>query len=408
LATLLEPEAFLAALSACRPEADFESARITYVKYKPGTNCLVGYQLEVAGASLDVYAKAYPCTAQNKLRKAREQPSVPGPLGPGRIVLEDCAVVVSVFPNDSKVTTLACVADAEARERVLRELVPNRPDLWGGTVQRLVYKPERRYVGRVITDDGPRAALKVYTEDEYCASRRNGEAFQSHGPFRIAPLLGRSDSHRMLAFEWLPERPLSEVISDPELDLNAVAIAGAGIAALHAQEPQGLACRSRQTEAAGLVSEATWLGFVCPRLASQAAALAQRLAARLMREPALDRPIHGDLHARQVLLGGGTVTILDLDRAVRGDPAADLGNFIAHLQREVVRGNLPPGRVDRLKHALLEGYRAATGRAIPAQLDLYIAAGLFGLALRFFRYAEPEWAERAAATLERAEAILKA
>ena len=204
-----------------------------------------------------------------------------------------------------------------------------------------------------------------------------------------------------LAFAWLPDRPLSEAISDPELDFNSVATAGAALAALHAQDPDGLPCRMRSAEAAALRGEATWLGCVFPPLAGRAADLTRRLAARLTQESPLDRPIHGDFHARQVLLGDGTATILDLDQAVRGDPAADLGNFVAHLEREVVRGNLPPNRVEPLRESLLDGYRAATRRPLPARVELYTAMGLVGLALRFFRYCELNWPERAEAILER-------
>lgn len=328
-------------------------------------------------------------------------------MGAGRIVLEDSAVVVSVFPNDGKLTQLGLLSGEEARMRVLQQLLPDGSELWQARIERLVYKPERRFVGCLVVHSIRFAALKAYTEREYLLARHNGQAFQPSGPLRVARLIGRSDSHRMLAFEWLKERPLSEALSDSELDLNSVAAAGAALAELHAQEPQGLTRRSRQSEAAGLIAEADWLGLVYPELANSATALAQHLAARLAQEPALDRPIHGDFHARQVLVGGGPAAVLDLDRAMRGDPATDLGNFIAHLEREVVRGELSPSRVEPLKQALLDGYLATAG-AIPTRLDLYIAASLFGLALRFFRYGESNWAEKAADTIARAHEVANA
>ena len=51
-----------------------------------------------------------------------------------------------------------------------------------------------------------------------------------------------------------------------------------------------------------------------------------------------------------------------------------------------------------------EGYRVATQQAIHARIELYTAAQLLRLGLRFFRYWEPNWPERAEAILERAEA----
>jgi hypothetical protein len=86
---VLDLEAFIGALRRSLPEADLETARITYVKYKPGTNCLVGYRLRVAGTVVDVYAKAYGANASKKLQKAHEQPGQAGALGrgafPGRL-----------------------------------------------------------------------------------------------------------------------------------------------------------------------------------------------------------------------------------------------------------------------------------------------------------------------------------
>lgn len=41
--------------------------------------------------------------------------------------------------------------------------------------------------------------------------------------------------------------------------------------------------------------------------------------------------LHGDFHDNQVVLSDGGAVILDLDQIVRGDPAVDIGNFLAHI-----------------------------------------------------------------------------
>ena len=73
LATLLDTEALVARLRRHLPGVDLGTARVTYVKYKPGTNCLVSYRVEMGGTAIDVYAKAYRPDAQAQLAKAREQ-----------------------------------------------------------------------------------------------------------------------------------------------------------------------------------------------------------------------------------------------------------------------------------------------------------------------------------------------
>lgn len=64
-----------------------------------------------------------------------------------------------------------------------------------------------------------------------------------------------------------------------------------------------------------------------------------------------DRPIrlvHGDLHDRNLLLGDGSGTLIDLDAVGLGDPSIDLGNLGAHLVlRALQRGDSPAvGRHD--------------------------------------------------------------
>jgi aminoglycoside phosphotransferase (APT) family kinase protein len=405
LATLLDTEAFVTALRRSLPEAELGAAQITYIRYKPGMNCLVAYRLEAAGAPVEVYAKTYGPDAEVQLQNARQRSSVSGPLGPGRIVLEDGAIVVSFFPNDGRLKALPRLADVEARNRLLRKLIPDRPDLWEGTIRRLAYKPERRYVARLLAREDAGAVIRVYTGPGYRAARMPARALASRGPLRLARWLGGSDRRHILAFDWLSGRLLSEAMLESELELEAVVMVGAALAEFHTQNPNGLTFLTRAAEAETLLTVAAGLGVVCPHLATRAHDLARRLAARIVDEPRVNGPIHGDFYAKQVLLTDDAVAILDLDRATAGDPAADLGNFIAHLKRDALRGHLAPNRVEPLREALLEGYRAATPHSLPARIELYTAAGLLRLAPDPFRHREPNWPERIEAILERIEAM---
>jgi len=405
LATLLDPEAFAAALRPVLPDASATAVRITYARYKPTQSCVVGYQLRGTGAAVDLYAKAHPVGGAS--RRAREGSTVPTPPGRGRIILEDGAIVVSVFPTDGKLKPLRRLADPETRRRLVRKLVRDRPDLWSGTVRNLRYMPERRYVGQLLTGDSPAAVLKLYTERGYSMAQRNVNAFRSDGPLRVARCIGQLASFRILLLEWLAGRLLSEAISDPELELPAMLMVGAALAHLHAQEPEGLVCLTREHETATLSSLFANLRFVCPHVASRFGQLFRRLASDLQQSPPVNQPIHGDFCAKQVLLGDNTVAILDFDRSVRSDPAADLGLFIAHLERDALYGTLRASGVERLREALLEGYRAATRRPVPVRVPLYVAVGLVRLAPDPFRYRESDWPERTEAILGRAEALLE-
>lgn len=403
LATLLDPDAFVHRLRASMPEAELGEARSIYVRYKPRKDFLVAYQLEVAGVMQAIYAKAF----SPREWRALAESGVLRPLGLERIVLEDCAVVVSPFPNDSKLRSLTCMADAQSQASLLRELMPDQSDLWRGEAQKLQYKPERRYVARWLSGNEPRAVLKMYTADGYHIAQRNAAAFVARGPLRFARRLGRSERHCTLALEWLPGLSLREAIASLNGDkLDVLATVGAALAALHAQNPDRLMCLSRETEVLTLLSLAEGISFICPRLGKRASGSASRLASRLINEPAVNLPIHGDFYAEQVLLAGDRVIILDLDEVVRGDIAADLGNFVAHLELDALRGSSFLPRIAPMSDALFEGYQAAARHPIQARAQLYIAAGLFRLSHHPFRRREPNWPEQTEAIIDRVEELL--
>ncbi len=406
LATLLDPDAFAAALRTALPEAGVGLARATYVRYKSKTNCLVAYRLEVAGAEIDVYAKAFP--ADVEFLKTDQDPDIPGRLGPGRVALNNLAITVYAFPNDYKLGVLGRLADEEERAQLLTKLFAKRqPDFQDAMLHRLRYKPARRYVAQLTAGTGRQALLKVYSEDDYPTASYATKAFKSRGPLQLPRRMGRSTRHRILALEWLPGQPLHKAMHDPQFEVSVVRTAGAALAGLHTQVPKRLMHISREVEVVPLLSAAVGVATVCPHLAERACSLATRLAMGLLAAPRLNCPIHGDFSADQVLLTKGNVALVDLDHAVHSDPAADLGSFVAQLEYDALLGDLAPDRVGTLANELLTGYRLQTRRDLPARINLYVAAGLLRLAPHPFRYRHADWLEQTGIILERAEAIMK-
>ena len=392
LSTVLDADAFADALRRRLPAADLREARITYIRYKPRTNCLVGYRLEFADWTVAATAKAYQRNAS--------------PGNSGRLVFDDCDVLVSVFPDDRKITSLPRLAKPDARARMIRRVVGrHRSSFQEGTIEELAYKPERRYVAKLSVSEGPRLVLKFYTERNYLTAWHSSRAFDSRPAVRLAPRIGDSDRYRVLAFGWLPGRRLSDAIGDPNFNIDSLRTVGAAIAELHAQNPSGLEYRGGEIEASSLVCDAERLALLCPHLSKRARRLARTLAAQLVDQAAISRPIHGDLHAGQILIENGTVGLLDLDRAVRANPMADIGLFIAHLDREHLRGNLESPRVDELAASFLEGYFDPRAPEL-GTVRVYRAAALLRLAPECFRRSEPEWPDRTEAMLQRSEDIV--
>lgn len=408
LATLLDPEAFKDALCCGLPGLALESATLVYARYKPPKEYLIGYRLTVNGEPVDIYAKTYPQdSASGKLLKARRNPGVPGPLGTGRLTLDEIATVVSVYPNDDKISTLSLLVDKRNQAQVLRDLLPKRPDLWQGTLHLLKYKPERRAVLRLDCSGEPHAVVKLYKSSGYETARRVSQRFNSCGALRVAPVVGQSDQHQALSFGWLPGRLLGTAMKEPGFSAGELKPVGAALAELHAQDGNGLPRQTGADIAKDLLAWADTLKILAPDIAARAHALAYRLAARVADNAVCDRPIHGDFYAQQVLIDGDQAAIIDYDQAKQGDPAADLGLFIANMERNVINGRLMAGQVGALKEGLLEGYARVSGKPIVPYLNIYVAALLLRQAGYFFSHRSPEWPQLIEMMVARAEAIFE-
>lgn len=409
LATLLDPEAFVETIKPHVPDFEPGSARVVYLKYKPGTNCLAAYKMQVGGREVDVYAKTFGPDADVKIGNAVRRMEKAGNSGSGRVVLEGRAISVAFFPNDDKLKQLGKLS--KDRSQFMEEVVPDHPGLWGGDLRTLRYKPERRYVAQVRVGGEPRATLKLYREDDYRTTRQNAgafaESFKKSGSFRVADLLGSSEKYNAVAFEWQPGRPLGEALANPDERPGALRIAGAALAELHSQPSDGLRRLDREDEGEVLASLVEPLVFNSPDMEEKIRALAEALVEGVSREPSPMRPIHGDFYEDQVLVGDGTATILDLDEAASGDPAADLGLFIAHLEKDAMLGHSGREAVLSAADSLLEGYRGHGMDMNPERVRLYTAVGLFRLAPHPFRTREPGWPELTRELLDRAEKLLR-
>lgn len=413
LAILLDANALLGALQQAHPDINPGKMKATYVRYKHGMNCLVAYQLQQAGAATQMmYAKIQGHDAGDKLGKAHEQARRNAPFGIQTFVLAEHAIVVRLFPADSKLNTgaLRRLIDPASRKKFLRRLLPQRSDLWKATIESLRYKPERRYVTRLRNpNEQGDAVLKIYTQSGYHAARIGARAFASSKTLRIPMLLEHCDKQFILVFDWQTGQQLVNVFAaTPELASGMLKNVGMALAELHAQSADQLPVRTRQAEADNLSETATAIAAICPHLATRAADIAHRLGTRLLQMPPLALPLHGDFYADQVLLKGDTVCILDLDRASRGDPGCDLGRFIAQLERDVLHGDLPVTQVKPLQQALLDGYRTISDSIDLPRITLYTATALFQLAMESFRYRKSDWPQQIKAILARTEALIQA
>lgn len=395
LGLVLSPAELLAALKDALPEHTLGDPRLAYLRYKPRTNCLAAYALLLDGAPTFIHATAHRADAPEKLRNAREKRRGESPLAP--LVLPP-RVTVRAFPTDRKLRALRCVADAPARRRLLREALPEHPELWGAGLEVLRYKPERRLVARLRAAGGGSALLKLYHKGDFGRAQAGAEAF-ARGTLPSAPLLGVHPEGRVLIWRWLDGRPGDTLLENPE---QAAAL-GRALAALHAQPAETALPVTRADEGGPLRAAAESVAYLLPELGARARALAASLAAQLRAAPPLRRTVHGDFSLDQVVVREGGVAIIDADTAALGDPAWDFGTLSAQLERAVIRGDLAAADVRAVCEPLAAGY--ADRARLPERTALYTAAGLLRLAPHAFRTRKPAWPDETRALIARAEAF---
>lgn len=403
LGLVLDADAFAAALAERLPEAGIRGARARYLRYKPGTACVVAYTLDTDRGGVEVHARAHAQGEREKAAKVTRAGAAPSRLGPGTLVLEDDLVALWAFPNDSDLGVLPQLAARRPRRALLERILGPDTPFGDADLRPLRYKPQRRFTARLDTPTGARAIVKAYDRGFERARRCAAIAAGASNLAPVAAPLGWSRSKRVIVLDWLPGRPLDEILrADDALAEELSAGAGEALGRLHAGMPRDAAL-GRFDEPRRVAEAAEALAAVLPELGQRGRALARRLVAAAEGRPAL--AIHGDFSADQVIVDSGRAALVDLDECAIGDPATDLGSFVARLELEAIAGRLGPRAVTAAAIGLTEGYAATSGGRPREDVNASIARGLLRLATEPFRFREPSWPVLALALLERAEEL---
>lgn len=404
LSILLDEERALGLLQRLYPEQAIRDLSVSYLKYKPRTNCLAGFAASVgAQEAIRISAKAYPEKEYAKERARCQKGNGAGQGGHEPHFVDAWQLAVWSFPRDRKLTGLAALGEADARRRLLQDILPAMPELWPAGIETLRYKNERRYVGRLLVGGEARALIKVYEARDFknaCRAARTIGTFAAGGGLSVAGPLGISQDERIIISRWLDGRPLRQILHEAR-DLSRkpgrLQAVGAALVGFHQEGPGSLAMASPENEAFSVLAAANAAAFLCPALAARLRHLAAGIAAELLSMPPQHHPIHGDFSSDQVLVDGsddGGIAIVDYDQARIGDPAADLGSFTAQLFYDEAAGAFAAGTAEVLGGALLKGYLDACGqRETLSRYNLHTAAKLLQLMPQAFRARHPQWPE---------------
>ena len=355
-------------LPALRPGSRVLELSRRHTAYKAGKECLVLYSVRTetdARPTLVTVTLAPPDRLHTLFQRHYS-----GANGLARrALLLDGRCLVELFPADWKLRDLARAADPEEAAAILG-LGASAP-----RVECLRYRPRRRCVlrYRLAGDEGGDplaggdpardAVAKVYQDGGKAAQvcqklRELGPEARPRG-LRLPRARACPPELAIVVMERVPGENLANRLEATRSLAEArplVELAGSALAAFHSLAPRTRETRLFADEISRLRLRSGRLGEVSPGLTRRVLALVGRVEARLAALGADElRLVHGDFKPSQLLVGAEAPALVDLDRACLGDPALDLGNFLAVLAKEGILAGR--AHLAELAPAFLGAYR---------------------------------------------------
>lgn len=368
-------------------------ARRRYLRYKPGTSAVL--HVDAGGHALLVSAQSPGGSVKHTKTSHRAGGAVIG-------VDRDLEVLVGTPAADRHLPALARLADASARQRLLKGVVGRRAKIDPGETPALLrYKPHRRWVGTLPTVDGRNALVRVHRPSGIRRAVASLSALERGAP-RTPALWGVDKRHGILVASFLEGRPAGEMPS------SALGSVGEALAALHLRRDD---LPDSTTLDHGRIVHATavHVGILLPELDCAARKLAGAITKELGDLQRMHRPVHGDFSLDQAIIGpDGDTGVIDLDTAGLGDPADDVGCCVAASACDVVLGRLTEAEHAERMRAVVDGYASAGGRPDTDRVALFTAAHLLRRTVEPFRLGlTPDWPNAARHLLDRADATMR-
>ena len=179
--------------------------------------------------------------------------------------------------------------------------------------------------------------------------------------------------------------PLVTQARAPEQLKEVTGQAAATLASLHRFQFESQEVQSLQTQVEELYKRAAPLHLVAPLLAQEVEALLQQIAQLGARFTTLAPSfIHADFSPDQLLLDKGQLGVIDLDSVCLGDPAIDVGNFMAKLHRSAVFSRVGDAFRQLATYFLSEYQVRLPEHRVVDRVHVFLSASLVRRALRAF------------------------
>jgi ATP-binding cassette, subfamily B, bacterial len=386
---MLDPDAVAPVLARSFDGRAPLDVRVRYLRYKPGTNLVVHYNVAANGERQDAIGMIVSGRALARravkpenvalARRVDTRVAAATPLA----YHEDVGCLVQWYPLDLSLPALA-IPPAELRLLLDAAGLPVEPS--DEEPGRLAYKPRRRVVLRL---DGH--VVKIYAREREFERALIGQRAASRLPSLIAPRLETVLPDRLVTVQSLLR---GRAVPDAA---SVAADAGALLATLHASQPSGMRVFGPEAQLEAARASARLVGTIAPELRPRLEAVIASLAEAIPRNGALV-PSHGDFNARQLLVCDGGLGATDFDEFCLAAPALDPATYAAYLVY---------GRPDDLDAALAALDELVAGyRERPPHLSWYLATMILRRAARPFRYFEADWRPRVKEMVAAAEGAL--
>ncbi len=373
-----------------------QNCSIERVKYKPGMNCMVCYQLEIMDKKTQALQGQLLCTrvyelggAVSRFIKALSANTVTPKFGLPISHLPPLEMVIWAFPNDRKLEGMNKIADPTfLKDKLLPEYFRGShiTELTSNVVH---YVPEHTCTVRVAlqlselqTGKSREATLygKIYYNDEGHDVSKWMDALWQSGPRRsgqlkMAQALGFDTATKSLWQTGLCGAPLLDVDLEAPEFFPLIKEAATTVAALHTVSIPGLkiVCLNDLLEQLERVKQ----------LLSQA-----RPASKLTLFPLLDRlcaqagylcseashTLHGDLHLNNFFVEDKKVALIDMDNLCQGPPLLDVGSFLAGIFYRGILIDAPRDQIEKMAQVFIQQYKQSVPWAVSqASLRWYTA-----------------------------------
>lgn len=351
-------------LGASGPLA-IDSCERLRAKYRVGDSLRVIHGIRTGGSDFTVAARTFPEGQSERVYERALVGTIScGPLRPVMHAAE-LETVFWTFPNDRKLFGLRALMSIPA------DLAQLFAPAWTRS-QVVAYAPEKCATAQCLDKSlNVIAYAKVYESDDgqrmfgvYDSLQRSLSS--GAGYVHLPRAITYWEAGKMLLLEPVEGERLTDLYG-PNM-LHGYKRLGAALAMLHSLPvPEGLIVFKR-LEVERLHQAARIICRARPDVQREALDLASELTIR-WKSP-IEPPVclHGDVHPKNAVLRNERLTLIDLDQAGTGSPAADLGSLLASLSYNRLSGLLPLAAVDELGEAFLKGYSSV--RELPEQSSL--------------------------------------